>query len=89
MNMKHWFYDVAPFQRKSAADWVGPAAAGLGIGLAVGIGVGLLCAPATGEEARLRLREGASRVRDRAANLASRARHQLAGPTEQAGVVHS
>jgi hypothetical protein len=89
MNIQDWFYDVAPLRRRRSPDWVLPAAAGLGIGLALGIGIGLLSAPSTGEEARQRLREGASRVKDRAAHLAARARGQIAGPREQAALVHS
>ncbi len=84
MNIQDRFFDVVPFKRKSAADWILPALAGLGVGLlAVGVGVGLLYAPATGEEARHRLREGASRVKDRAAVLAGRAKRQLAETAEQ------
>jgi gas vesicle protein len=90
MNITDWFYDVAPFQRKRTPDWVLPAVAGVGIGLAAGIGIGLLYAPSTGEEARLRLREGASRVKDRAAGFAAKARSQLkSAATEQAGISHS
>jgi gas vesicle protein len=96
MNITDWFYDVMPYQRKRTLDWVLPAVAGVGIGLAAGIGIGLLCAPSTGEEARLRLREGASRVKDRAASLAAKARSQIAGAerstassTEQLGLGHS
>jgi hypothetical protein len=82
MNVMDWFYGAVPFQRKRATDWIFPACAGLGVGLAVGIGVGLLYAPAPGDEARRRLREGASRVKGRAADLASRARGQLASAVE-------
>ena len=89
MNIQDWFYDVAPFRRRRTPDWVLPATAGLALGLALGVGVGLLSAPSTGEEARHRLREGASRVKDRAAHLASKARRQLSETAEQAGVVHS
>jgi hypothetical protein len=96
MNITDWFYDVTPFPRKRTFDWVLPAVAGVGIGLAAGIGIGLLCAPSTGEEARLRLREGASRMKDRAATLAAKARRQIAGversaasAPEQLGLGHS
>ena len=82
MDIKDWLYDVVPFRRKRTADWILPAVAGLGVGLAAGLGLGMLYAPATGEEARLRLRERASRVKDRAASLASRAKDQVAAATE-------
>ena len=82
MDIKNWFDDVVPFRRKRATDWILPACAGLGMGLLAGVGIGLLFAPSTGEEARLRLREGASRVKDRAASLAARAKHDLAPTSE-------
>jgi gas vesicle protein len=47
------------------------------MGLAAGVGIGLLFAPSTGEEARLKLREGASRMKDRATKLAARAASQV------------
>ena len=77
-DIKEWLSDVVPFRKKSAFDWMLPAVAGLGVGLAAGVAIGLLYAPSTGEEARLRLRERASRVKDRAADLAARAKHQVA-----------
>ncbi len=83
MSIKDWVLDAVPFKRKSAADWVLPALAGVSVGLAAGIGFGLLYAPETGEEARLRLREGATRVKERAQRLADRAKGQLAAKTEQ------
>jgi gas vesicle protein len=83
MYIKDWFFDVVPYKRKSSADWILPALAGVGLGLAAGVGLGLLIAPSTGEEARLRLREGASRVKDRAAGLAEKARTQISGAAEQ------
>ena len=83
MNIRDRFFDVLPFKRKSAADWILPAAAGLGVGLAVGVGIALLYAPSTGEEARLRLREGAFRVKERAAGLAERAKAQISSTAEQ------
>jgi gas vesicle protein len=84
MNINDRFFDLVPFKRKSAVDWILPAVAGLGIGLVAGVGLGLLYAPSTGEEARLRLREGASRVKDRAAVLAGRAKRQLTSTAEHA-----
>jgi gas vesicle protein len=91
MNIKDWFYDVAPFQRRSAVDWILPGLAGMGFGLAVGVGIGLLYAPSTGEEARLRLREGASRMRERASDLAAKAKNQITASAEQARgeLIHS
>jgi gas vesicle protein len=83
MTIQDRFFDVLPFKRKSAADWILPAAAGLGVGLALGVGVGLLFAPSTGEEARLRLREGASRVRERAARLAEKAKARASLAADQ------
>jgi len=83
MNIQDQFFDVLPFKRKSAVDWILPAAAGFGIGLAVGVGAALLYAPSTGEEARLRLKEGAFRVKERAAGLAERAKAQIASTAEQ------
>jgi hypothetical protein len=82
MDIKNWFDDVVPVRRKRATDWILPACAGLGLGVLAGVGIGLLFAPATGEEARLRLREGAYRVKDRAASLAARAKHQVASTDE-------
>jgi gas vesicle protein len=82
MNIKSWFFDVVPFKRKSPIDWILPAVAGLGVGMAAGVGIGLLYAPSTGEEARLRLRERASRMKDRAAGLAERAKGQLSSTAE-------
>jgi gas vesicle protein len=78
MNIKEWLSDNMPVRRRRASDWILPALAGLGVGIAAGVGIGLLYAPSTGEEARLRLRERASRVKDRAADLAARARSQIA-----------
>jgi gas vesicle protein len=77
MNIQDRFFDALTFKRKSAADWVLPALAGLGVGLVAGVGLGLLYAPSTGEEARVRLREGASRMKERAAGFAGRARAEL------------
>lgn len=86
MNVTDWFYGVVPFERKRATNWIFPACAGLGLGLAVGIGIGMLYAPTPGDEARRRLREGASRVKGRAADLASRAKGQLEAAVEQSRV---
>jgi gas vesicle protein len=84
MNIQDRFFDALPFKRKGAADWILPAVAGLGLGLAAGVSFGLLYAPSTGEQARLRLRESASRVKDRAAVLDGKAKRQLAATAEDA-----
>jgi gas vesicle protein len=73
MNIADWFLDGVPYKRKSSADWIVPVFVGLGVGVAIGAGVGLLLAPSTGEEMRLKLREGAYRVKNRAADLVDRA----------------
>ncbi len=83
MNIVDWFEDVLPIKRKTSADWVLPALAGLGVGVAAGIAVGMLYAPDTGEEMRLRLREGAFRVKERAGELAERAKSQISSTAEQ------
>jgi gas vesicle protein len=78
MSIQDWFLDVLPVKRKTSTDWIAPAFAGLGLGIAIGAGVALLLTPTTGEEARLKLREGANRVKDRAAGLAGRAKDRAA-----------
>lgn len=82
-DIKEWFFDSLPFKRKTAADWVLPALLGLGVGVAAGVGVGMLYAPDTGEETRLRLRESANRVKNRAARMAQQAKEQIAQTSEQ------
>jgi|HubBroStandDraft_6_1064221.scaffolds.fasta_scaffold89277_4 gas vesicle protein len=83
MNIQHWFLDVLPFKRKTSADWILPAFVGIGVGVAIGAGIGLLLAPSTGEEMRLKLREGAYRVKDRAVDLAGRAKDRAAETAEE------
>ncbi|MFT3767901.1 MAG: YtxH domain-containing protein [Minicystis sp.] len=83
MNIIDWFEDVLPIKRKTSADWVLPALVGLGVGVAAGVGIGMLYAPDTGEEMRLRLREGAFRVKERAGELAERAKGQIASAAGQ------
>jgi hypothetical protein len=79
------FFNAMPIRVKRSSDWVAPALAGLAVGVAVGVGIGLLYAPSTGDAARHRLREGAARMRHKAANIAQKARHQLsAAAREQA-----
>ncbi len=77
MDIKGYLDDIMPIKRKSSADWVLPALLGLGLGVAAGIGLGMLYAPVTGEETRLKLREGAGRMKARAGELAERARSQV------------
>lgn len=83
MNIKASLFDLVPFKRKSALDWVVPTAVGAGIGLVAGVAIGLLYAPETGEEARLHLREGAYRVKERAASLAEKAKDRLSSTAGQ------
>jgi gas vesicle protein len=77
-DIREWFFDVLPFQRKSSTDWILPSAVGLGIGIAAGVGIGILLAPRPGVETRERLREGAEnlkeKARERAENLKGKAR---------------
>jgi gas vesicle protein len=82
MDIKNWVYDVLPYRRR-ASTWALPALGGLAVGLLAGVGIGILYAPQTGEEARLKLREGAHRVKDRAADLAARAKDQLRSEANQ------
>jgi hypothetical protein len=89
MDITTFFDDIVPLRRKRASDWILPACAGLGIGLAAGVGIGLLFAPSTGEEARLRLREGASRMKDRATRLAARAASQVSPKREPIAIGQS
>jgi gas vesicle protein len=84
MNIKDWIEDALPIKRKTSADWVLPALIGVGVGVAAGVGLGILYAPETGEEARLRLREGAYRVKQRAGQIAERAKGQIASAAGQA-----
>jgi gas vesicle protein len=77
MNISDWFEDVLPIQRKTTAAWALPALLGLGVGIAAGVGLGMLYAPSTGEEARHKLREGATRAKEKAGELAERARDRI------------
>jgi gas vesicle protein len=77
MNIPDWFEDVLPIKRKSAADWALPALLGLAAGIAVGAGLGLLYAPSTGEETRLKLRRGATRAKEKAGEIAERAKDRI------------
>jgi gas vesicle protein len=83
MNLKDQFLDLLPVKRKSAADWILPALAGLGVGVVAGVCLGALYAPRTGEEARLRLREGANRLKEKAQSLADRAKSRVESANEE------
>jgi gas vesicle protein len=90
------FFNVLPFERKSSTDWILPTALGLGVGMAAGVGIGMLLAPRSGAETRERLREGAEtlkgralneaeHLKDRARDLADKAKGQLTHATQQLG----
>lgn len=72
------FFERLPFKRRSASDWILPAAIGLGVGVACGVGLGLVMAPEPGDETRRKLRERASRMRERARILMEKARIERA-----------
>lgn len=73
-----YFLDAIPFKRKSSLDWIVPASIALGVGAAVGVGIGMLFAPATGDETRAKLRDGAYRLKERAMTAAEEAKRQIA-----------
>ena len=85
MNISDWLEDALPIKRKSSADWVLPVLVGVGVGLAAGVTLGMLYAPQTGEEARLKLREGASRAKEKAGELADRAKDQISSASASLG----
>lgn len=84
MSIRDFFADILPIKRKTSADWVLPALVGVGVGIAAGVGIGLLYAPESGETARFKLREGAYRVKEKAGELAERAKAQVSSAVEQA-----
>lgn len=84
MKIAKWVEVITPVKRRTSSRWMFPALVGLGVGIAAGVGIGLLYAPDTGEETRLRLREGAFRVKERARLLADRAKHRVTPAIEQA-----
>jgi hypothetical protein len=47
-------------QKRSAGDWVFPMLAGLGAGMAIGAGLAFFLTPYRGDEAREKVRKGAS-----------------------------
>ena len=84
-EIKTWFFDALPFQRKRGA-WIGPSMLGLGIGLAAGVGLGLLLAPEPGDATRRRLARGAEDLQRKASQFVDRTRgdleakgHEIAG----------
>lgn len=77
MSTRDFLSDILPIKRKTSTDWMLPALIGLGVGVAAGVGIGLLYAPESGESARFKLREGAYRVKERASELAERAKAQV------------
>lgn len=83
MKLKTYFEDILPIKRKSSADWIVPMLTGMGIGVLAGVSIGMLFAPQTGEQARLRLRHRANRVKERAGELADRARGQLSSTASE------
>ena len=72
--------DVLPYEvrRKSSNEWLLPTLVGAGLGIAAGVGLGMVFAPAAGVETRRQLSEGASRVKDRAREAASKAKERVA-----------
>jgi len=84
-DITEWFFDALPFRRKSSIDWILPTAVGLSVGVAAGVGLGLLLAPAPGTETREKLRAGAENIKDKALDLAGRAKGQIANATQQLG----
>lgn len=88
-DITEWFFDALPFERKSSVDWILPSAIGLGLGLAAGVGVGMLLAPRPGAETRERLRSGAEELagnlKEKAMDLADRAKGQISTATQQLG----
>lgn len=79
-DVRDFFVDLFPYQRKSALDWIVPSAIGLGVGAAIGVGLGMILAPHPGPETRQKLIEGASTLKgkamDKAKTLADKARGQ-------------
>lgn len=71
--------DVMPYEvrRKSSNEWLLPTLVGAGLGIAAGVGLGMLVAPAPGTETRRQLSEGASRMKDRAREAASKAKERV------------
>jgi gas vesicle protein len=75
-DIKTWFFDALPFQRRRGA-WIVPSVLGLGVGLAAGVGVGLLIAPEPGDATRRRIARGAEDLQRRASRFVDRTRGEL------------
>ena len=84
-DMTDWFFDVLPYRRRSSIDWLLPSMAGLGIGVVAGVGIGLLLAPRPGVEMREKLRARAENIKEKARELAERAKGQLSTTGQQLG----
>jgi len=80
LKMLGYLSDVLPYEvrRKSSNEWLLPTLVGAGLGIAAGVGLGMLVAPATGSETRAQLKEGASRIKDRARVAAGKAKERVA-----------
>ncbi|WP_437589547.1 YtxH domain-containing protein [Sorangium sp. So ce1000] len=72
-DLVNYMADMFPYRRRSSLDWIVPVSVGLGLGVAIGVGVGVLVAPTSGDEARRRLRDSTSRLRERAERAKDRA----------------
>jgi gas vesicle protein len=77
-DIKSWFFDALPFQRKSNA-WVLPSLVGVGVGIAAGVGIGLLIAPEPGDATRRRIARGAEDLQRKASRLVDRTRDEIEG----------
>jgi gas vesicle protein len=75
-DIKSWFFDALPFQRRSGA-WILPSLVGLGVGVAAGVGIGLLVAPEPGEATRQRIARGAEDLQRKATRLVDKSRGEL------------
>jgi len=75
-DIKTWFFDAVPFQRRRGA-WIVPSVLGLGVGLAAGVGLGLLIAPEPGDATRRRLARGAEDLQRKASRFVDRRRNEI------------
>lgn len=90
MDIRDWIYDLLEVRPKTSVHWMIPALLGLGFGVATGLGAGILWAPQTGAQARSKLREGVSKVKEMATNFAGRARsRQASNQASPAQLSHS
>jgi len=72
--------DNIPYEirRKNTTEWMVPTLLGVGFGVAAGVGIGVLLAPAPGSETRRQLKDGAYRMKDRALDVANKAKDRVA-----------